>query len=288
MVDVVCALDAKALLGEGPLWDVTDQALYWVDIKRHEIHRFDPVTGEDRKWTTPEDVGSLAVRDDGNLVIAMTSGFYYFDLDTGKARPLCNPEPDLPDNRFNDGKPDRQGRFWAGSMHDPETEATGSLYRLDADHSCHRMVEGIICSNSLCWSPDDRVLYYADSFQRTIWAWDYDPVSGEIDNRRDFIKFPDDDGVPDGATVDVDGFIWVAVWNGWRLDRYDPTGRLVSQVELPTQCPTCPAFGGAELNVIYITSATIKIDERSKQPQAGGIFAVDAGVRGLPDVRYKG
>ena len=290
MNEVSCVLDAKALLGEGPLWDVAEQLLYWVDIKRREIHRFDPRTGRDEKWSAPEDVGSLALRERGGLVVALTSGFHYFDPATGKFVAVAKPEPDRPTNRFNDGKPDRQGRFWAGSMDDGEVAATGALYRLDADLTCTRVVDGVVCSNALCWSPDSRTLYYADSWQRTVWAWDFNAADGSIDNRRVFVEVPKGEGVPDGATVDAEGYIWLAIWNGWRVTRYDPAGRVDRAVRLPVQCPTCPMFGGPRLDVIYVTSASIKLtpEQRQAQPLAGGVFAIGVGVRGLPEARFKG
>lgn len=289
MKEVSCVLDARAFLGEGPLWDVSEQVLYWVDIKRREIHRFNPATGADEKWSTPEDVGSLAVREQGGLVVALSSGFYYFDLNSGETTAIVNPEPELSGNRFNDGKPDRQGRFWAGSMDDTEARPTGSLYRLDPDGSCLRVIDGgIAISNSLCWSPDDRVLYHSCSLQRTVWAWDFDAASGTIDNRRELIKLADDDGVPDGAAVDAEGNLWIAIWGGWRVDCYAPDGSLKDSIKLPVECPTCPAFGGPDLEIMYITSASNKISNAEKQPQAGGIFAVETDTKGVAEVRFQG
>jgi sugar lactone lactonase YvrE len=196
MTEVGCVLDARSLLGEGPLWDPQARVLYWVDIKRREIHRFDPTSGRDEQWSTPEDIGSLAVRAKGGLVVAMKTGFHMFEPATAKFTPVFDPERHLPGNRFNDGKPDRRGRFWAGSMDDAEKSPTGGLYRLGSDFTCKRMVDGIICSNALCWSPDDRTLYYADSCKHTIWAWDFDADAGEISNRRVFVEVPPCEGDP--------------------------------------------------------------------------------------------
>jgi sugar lactone lactonase YvrE len=173
------------------LWDVGEQGLYWVDIKRRLIHRFDPATGEDKSWPTPEDVGSLAVREQGGLVVALKSGFHFYNLETGEAASLSLPQGQPGNNRFNDGKPDRLGRFWAGSMDDHEKSPTGGLFRLDKNLECKQMVDGIICSNSLCWSPDNRVMYYADSWRRTIWAWDFELETGTIRNRQCSLKSRD-------------------------------------------------------------------------------------------------
>src|ERR1700678_555799 len=208
-VKVTCVCDSKAILGEGPYWDVTDQRLYWVDIKGRLIHRLDPATGQDETWATPEVVGSLAVRAKGGLVVALRSGLYFFDLTTSQATPAVLP-PGHPDhNRFNDGKVDRQGRFWAGSMDDLEKEPSGGLFRFNTNLDCHQLVDQITISNSLCWSPDGRTLYYSDSTQRRVWAWDFDVNSGQISNRRVFIQLPSTDGVPDGATVDAEGYFWL-------------------------------------------------------------------------------
>ena len=290
MTDVTGVLRANALLGEGPLWDPQERVLYWVDIKGREIHRFDPASGRDERWTAAEPVGSLAVRAGGGLVVALRSGFHFFDPATGRTTPIVNPEPERTENRFNDGKTDRQGRFWAGSMHDPETKPTGSLYRLDGDLSCRRLIEGLVCPNALCWSPDSRTMYHADTGYRTVWAWDFDPERGDIANRRMFVEVPASDGAPDGATVDAEGFVWLAHWDGWRLTRFDPTGRAERVIRLPVQRPTCPAFGGPDLDLLYVTSASINLspEERARQPLAGGVLALHPGVRGLPEARFLG
>ncbi len=290
MTDVRCVLPARALLGEGPLWDAGEGVLYWVDIKGRSVHRFDPATGHDAQWPVPETVGALARRAAGGLVLALRSGFHFLDLDTGAIRPVARPELERAENRFNDGKPDRRGRFWAGSMHDPEVAPTGALYRLDPDGTCHRMVDGFVCPNALCWSPDGRTMYHADTPQRVVWAWDSDPDRGEIANRRVFARISPDDGAPDGATVDAEGFVWLAHWGGWQLTRHDPTGRTERVIRLPVQCPTCPAFGGPDLDVLYVTSATVGLSpaELAAQPCAGGILALDPGVRGLAEARFPG
>jgi sugar lactone lactonase YvrE len=290
VTEVRCVLPARAVLGEGPLWDPEDRVLYWVDIKGRAVHRFDPATGRDSRWAVPDVVGSLARREAGGLVVALRTGFHFLDLDTGALTPVAQPEPERPENRFNDGKPDRRGRFWAGSMHDPETRPTGALYRLDHDGACRRMIDGIVCSNALCWSPDGRTMYHADTLRRVVWAWDSDPERGEIANRRVFIELSGNEGAPDGATVDAEGFVWLAHWNGWCVTRHDPTGRTERTVRLPVQRPTCPAFGGPGLDVLYVTSASIGLSAEAlaAQPWAGGVLALDPGARGLPEVRFRG
>ncbi len=285
MTDVTCVLDCRAELGEGPLWDVAEQRLYWVNIKQREIHRFDPATGRDEMWPAPEAVGSLALRAQGGLVVALRSGFFFFEPATGAFQPVVEPEPERRENRFNDGKPDRQGRFWAGSMHDPEKLPTGGLYRLDIDRTCKRLVDNVVCSNSLCWSPDGSVMYYGDSYAGKVWAWDFDTATGEIANRRVFAERPAEEGFPDGATVDAEGGVWVAYWQGWRVTRFDPAGKVERVVKMPVEKPTCPAFGGKDLDICYVTSAWIGGE---RQGQAGSIFAFRPGVKGVAEARFRG
>jgi L-arabinonolactonase len=290
MTDISCVHDAKAILGEGPFWDIAGQRLYWVDIKGRLIHQFDPSTGTDKQWSTPEVVGSLAVRRKGGLVVALRSGFYFYDLELGRATLAAHPAHHPGQNRFNDGKTDRQGRFWSGSMDDNEKDPTGGLFRLDAKLRCEQLVDGIIVSNSLCWSPDSRTMYFADSPRRSVWAWDFEPETGTISNRRPLIRFSEKDGVPDGATVDAEGFIWLAHWDGRRVTRYDPKGRICQEVKFPVQRPTCPMFGGPNLNLVYVTSASIHLSSRelAEQPHAGSLFVFETEVPGLPEMPFQG
>ena len=290
MSEIECILPAGAMLGEGALWDAAGQALWWVDIKGRLIHRYDPSSGRNESWPAPHDVGSLALRARGGLIVAMKHGFYFFDPASGGFTLIAEPEADMPENRFNDGKPDRQGRFWAGSLHDPETAPTGGLYRLDPDLSCRRMAAGIGIPNSIAWSADDRVFYFADTMDRAIYAYDFDWDSGAIANRRVFCTMEDQPGNPDGSTVDAEGCLWNAQWDGWRVVRYDPGGRIERIVELPVQKPTSCMFGGPDLTTLYVTSAIWDLDEAAlaRQPLAGSLLAIEVGVRGLPEPRFAG
>jgi L-arabinonolactonase len=290
MTEIRCVIDAQTILGEGPLWDERDEVLWWLDIKCREIRRYSPASGQEVVYEAPEEPGSLAVRERGGLVVAMASGFHFFDPSEGRFVAVLDPEPNLEMNRFNDGKPDRQGRFWAGTMNDPPTRQTAALYRLDADLSCHRIVENVCCSNALAWSPDSHTMYYADSFRYRVWAWDFDPDSGEIENRRDFINLEWSGGIADGATVDSEGCYWLAVPNTGKLLRFDPSGELMTSILLPVDQPTCPMFGGAELDTLYVTTARFNRPSEvlTTQPQAGGLFALDVGVKGLPEARFRG
>ena len=286
MTDITCVVDARALLGESTYWDSRAERLWWIDIYGKKIHRYDPISGRDEAFDAPEYLGCLAVRERGGLVLSMASGFYFWDEASSRFDPIVDPEADMRDTRFNDGKTDRQGRFWSGSMFEAPGKSPAkiaSLYRLDPDLSIHKMVEGIGCSNGLAWSPDGKTMYYADSHTPYVWAWEFDPATAEIDNRRLYIDLAFMDGIVDGATVDVEGCYWLTVPFKGKLMRYDPDGKLMRTIDMPTDLPTCCEFGGKDLDILYVTSATLRRtpDELKEQPQAGGLFAIDVGVRGL-------
>lgn len=283
---VGCVHEAAARLGESGFWDTRSQSLFWVDITSRRIHNHDPATGRNAVWQAPEDVGCVATHGDGGLVVALRKGFYRFSLETGAFAPIFIAGEEPRTNRFNDGKTDRQGRFWCGSLDEKEVAPSGSLYRLDHDGRAERIVQGIICSNALCWSPDGTVMYFGDSVRGLVWRWDFEPGSGAISNRRVFVEVPVSTGVPDGATVDADGFVWIAHWGGWRVVRYDPNGRIDRVVMLPVSQPSCPAFGGRDLMTLYVTSAAIGAAQPAKEPLAGGLFAMDVGVKGIAEVAY--
>lgn len=290
MSDAVCILDAKARVAESPVWCPIEKALYWTDIYKPAVGRLVPATGATASWPMPQPVGSIALRRDGGIIAATRLGFVFLDTRTGAIEHLHNPEPDKPENRLNDGRCDRQGRFWAGSMVETLTSKGGSLYRFDPDRSCHRMVEGLIVSNGLAWSPDGKVMYHSDSRQRTVWAFDYDTETGNIRNRRVFAESKDGEGRPDGAAVDEEGCYWSARYAGWRLVRHAPDGREIQVVPMPVESPTMCAFGGDKLDVLYVTSAgqNLSPGTAGRQPHAGGIFAMSVGVRGLAEPRFAG
>jgi L-arabinonolactonase len=284
------AVDARNKLGEVPVWDVAEQALYWIDIEGKKLFRLDHASGAVRDWTFAERIGSFALRRQDGLVCAFESGFAFFDPASGAVQWIARPEAMIRRNRFNDGKCDRAGRFWAGTMDDRLTEHTGSLYRLDPDGNAHRMDGGIGISNSLAWSPDDKVFYFADTMDGTIYAYDFDAATGEIANKRVFATTDTQPGSPDGSTIDADGYLWNAQWNGWRLVRYAPDGRVDRIVDLPVQKPTSCMFGGPDLRTLYVTSATWDLAGAAlaAQPWAGGVLALDVGVAGLPEPRFAG
>ena len=290
MIDVRCVANPRALVGEGPVWDDRRQALWWIDVKDPRLFRYDPASGKNLELNMPERIGCIALRAGGGLIGAFVTGFKWIDPETGAVTPIVDPEPDRPGNRFNDGKCDRRGRLFAGTMDNAEVACTGTLYRLDPDLSVQVMCTGVHLSNGLGWSPDDRVLYYTDSLRRTIWAYDYDLETGAISNRRTFARVPEEAGVPDGLCVDADGYVWSAHWGGWRLTRYAPDGRVERVVKMPVPQPSCPAFGGPDLDVLYVSSAAIEMTpaDFAKAPDGGGLFALDVCVRGLPGNRFTG
>jgi len=287
---VSCVQPSNAILGEGPSWDSDQGVLYWVDIKRPAIFRWDPRLGQTGHWPMPKPVGCVARAQSGRLVFADSDGFGLLDINSAEMSRIADPESTQPQNRFNDGKVDRAGRFWAGTMDDQCVRPTGSLYRLDADRSVHCMGSGFICSNGLGWSPDNQTFYFTDSMIRTIWAYEFDLHSGELGSRRTFARLADSDGVPDGLAVDRDGFVWSAIWDGWRLIRYAPDGSIDREIPMPVQRPSSCTFGGRELKTLYVTSACLELGWSSLRsgPLAGGLFALETQVGGLPETPFAG
>jgi sugar lactone lactonase YvrE len=290
-IEATCVVDARSATGESPVWSATEQALYWVDIPAGTIFRWKPDSGEQRSWQLPAAVGSLGLRERGGLVLAMRTGFHLFDLLTEQLIFLCHPEPELAMNRLNDGKVSPEGRFWAGSMDErPERQPTGSLYRLDADHRCTRMLDGIRVSNGLAWSPDGRTMYHSDSRGGAIFRHAYDPGTGAIGPRGVFAAMQADWGRPDGGATDEEGCYWSCGISTGRINRFSPEGDLIEYVELPVTHPTMPCFGGANLSTLYVTSLREGLPDEAlaRTPQAGGVFALEPGVRGTAVARYRG
>jgi sugar lactone lactonase YvrE len=275
-------------LGEGPLWDAREGALFWLDINRARVQRYDPQTKATHIFEMPMRVTALGLRERGGFVCATEKGFYFWDGKSTSLEFITHPEEGKAGARFNDGKVDRAGRFWAGTM-DPRN-ATSALYRLDTDLSARRMEEGITISNGIGWSPDNRKMYYADSLRYAVYEYTFDLQSGSISERRVFIQVEKDFGVPDGLTVDSQGYVWIAFYDGWKVVRYTPDGKEDARVALPVARPTCPAFGGPALDRLYVTTAIDGLPEREleQQPQAGDVFVIEAGVKGLAEPMFAG
>lgn len=292
MSEVRLALAIGARLGEGPVWCPREQALYFVDSLAPELLRWHPESGAVARWPVPDLIGSFALRAGGGALLALRHGLFVFDFESGTAEPVVDLSTENPENRFNDGKCDRRGRFWAGNMHFAglPRQPRGSLYRFEADFGHVRRESGIRTSNGIGWSPDDRTMYYTDTRAERIWAYDYDLETGENTKRRDFVVVDQDAGRPDGLTVDGEGGVWSANWGGWRVVRYRPDGALDRVVEMPVERPTSVMIGGPDLRTLYVTSARDGLSEeaRAAQPLAGHVFALDLDVPGLPEPRFAG
>jgi sugar lactone lactonase YvrE len=290
---VELVLDAKARLGEGAVWDADRQLLYWVDIEGYAVHAFDPATGRDQSFALGDSVGTVVPRAKGGVALTLGRAFATLDLETRRLSVLVEPgeEKARRGNRFNDGKCDPRGRFWAGTMAVSEATAAGALYRLDPVGSVHRMLEGVSISNGIVWSLDRDLMYYIDTPTREVAVFDYDDPTGAIANRRVAARFPAGHGWPDGMTMDAEGLLWVAEWDGGCVSRWDPaTGKLARRIKIPVSRVTSCAFGGPDLEELYVTTAWSRLDpdRRRAQPQAGGLFRLRPGVKGVPAFSFTG
>ena len=283
-------LDVRAELGEGPVWDPRAGCLYFVDILRGHVHRYDPVTRSTRIYQVNQSVGAVALSAGDDPVLAVRDGFARLDLASGRVSMVAELEARAPDLRMNDGTCDAAGRFWAGTTALDERPGAGALYRLDLDGTVATMLRPVTISNGIDWTDDGRLMYFVDSATQSIDMFDVDPATGSISNRRVFVRIAADAGVPDGLTLDADGCVWVALWGGSAVHRYTPDAALDRIVHLPVTHPTSCAFGGADLRDVYITTAAIALDAaaRSRQPHAGGLFRCRPGSTGRPPHRFKG
>lgn len=282
-----CVVDARDQLGECPLWSVRENALYWVDIKGRTLHRFHPSRNEHRAMSVHEDLGCIAFDDRGGFIAGMRTGVWRLD-ERGAAieRLASNPE-DVSASRFNDGRADPAGRFLLGTVDEPKRGAQAHLYRFD-ERGLAPLVSGLLTSNGLAFSPDGRWLYHSDTPTFTVYRYAYDAQRGEIARRSVFVRLEptdDDKGRPDGGAVDSEGCYWTALYEGGRVQRYSPEGALLAEYETPARCPTMPAFGGADLRTLYVTSARggRSEEELARYPQSGGVFAMRVDVPGLPE-----
>ena len=275
-------------LGEGPIWHPMENRLYWVDILEKKIQRYDPVSNDYQVFSVGQMITAIGLRGGSNFITAGEHGIAFWDADRDIFHPICDPEKGKPNARFNDAKIDRDGRFWAGTMSTVDISST--LYRLDKDLVLTPMIRNVTISNGIGWSLDDRIMYYNDTRRHTMYAYDFDHESGAISNKREFVYFGDNAGSPDGLTVDAEGFIWCALWGGWRVERYSPEGKCVQTIEVPVEQPSSCAFGGEELDTLYITSAREGLSEEklADQLEAGNLFACQPGVQGLPEPKFAG
>ena len=285
-------VDVKTTLGEGPLWDVDEQRLYWIDSFDGRVFRCTEDGREVRAWDVPQKIGSMALRKSGGAVVSLQRGFHLLDFNSGDCELIVDPEPDKPNNRLNDGKVDKLGRFVAGSMDTMEEGPNGALYRLDPDLSLHTLDTGIIVSNGPCWSPDGDTFYFADTWTGEIWAYDYDQESGGVSNRRTFTAVDTSGGgAADGSTVDSEGCVWNALVYDSKLVRYTPDGEVERVIDMPVKKVTSVMFGGPNLDVLYVTSMAKPPLPRFPGDGVlrGSLIAIyDLGIMGVPEPRFAG
>lgn len=284
-------VDARAELGEGAIWDSRINRLYWIDISGKRLFQFDPQQNKTRSWGVGQLIGTVVPRACGGLLLALQEGITAFDPLTGKMDLVARPaEYDSASFRFNDGKCDPAGRFWVGSYSILPTKQPGILYRMDPDRSIHPMVRGVGTSNGITWHRERKVMYFIDTSLLRVDAFDYDEASGSITNRRTVLTFPGGAGRPDGMAIDAEGMLWIAHWEGSRVTRWNPqTGECIQTIWIPALRVTSCAFGGPDLDRLYVTTARGKSpQEVLEQPHAGGLFVAHPKVRGLPAVPFSG
>jgi sugar lactone lactonase YvrE len=286
----ICVLDIKASLGECPVWSAAEQALYWVDINAPSLNRFDPATGRNIAMPMGESIGSFALRRSGGFVVALRSGLWLARADGTPERRVADAPYDTAHHRFNDGRCDSAGRFFAGSMNEKRDANSASLIRLDPDFRVTRILDDMMVSNGLAWSPDGRTMYHADTPTHRIRAFAYDVASGIPSSPRVFAQWDGETDRPDGAAVDSAGNYWSAFYRGGRVVKLSPRGDVLAEYATPAMCPTMCAFGGADLRTLYVTSARQmrEADELARLPQSGGIFALAVDTPGLPEPHFAG
>ena len=287
---ITCLDTPRCSVGEGPVWDVAEQALYYIDILGKCIHRHHPATGRNDRFEVPDIIGSMALRAGGGALVALKDGVYTYDFATGATQPVARPGNPNPRVQFNDGKTDRFGRFIVGSTDGQMKEALGEVYSVDAAGNCSVIDRGIVISNGPCWSPDNRTFYFADSVPRHIYAYDYDPDTGTATNRRVFANTAEFGGIPDGATVDTDGLVYSAVCDGGLIAVFRPDGRLERTIPMPVKLPGSVMFGGPDLDLLYVTTLDPAFLGRNDGGElAGHTFVIEGlGARGIPEVRHGG
>lgn len=284
--DQVAALELefKATLGEGAIWHPTENKLYWVDIEGEQLHVYDPGTKQNKSYPVGSRIGTVVPISSGGVLVALQNGIHKMDLKTGKLEFLVNPLPDSA-MRFNDGKCDPTGRFWVGSLAMDSRKKSSSLYRMDTDKTVHTMLNDVTISNGIVWTADRKTMYYNDTPTLTVQAFDFDNSTGKISNRRVVITIPSGMGAPDGMTIDAEDKLWIALWGGYAVARFDPdSGQLLQKINVPAPHVTSCAFGGKNYEILYITTARawVKPGTLTEFPLSGSLFAAKPGVKGVP------
>jgi sugar lactone lactonase YvrE len=284
MVQVELTYESKSILGEGAFWDHKNERLYWVDIDGLKVHIYDPKTKENRSFDTPTQVGTVVPKNKNEAVIALADGVYMLNTDTGAINLLSDVESAMTYNRFNDGKCDPNGNLWVGSMHIEQSSPKANLYKVDPLGKATKMLDSITISNGIVWTQDKKTMYYIDTPTGHIRAFDFDPINSTISNERVAVVVPESLGYPDGMTIDSEDKLWVGLWNGNSVARFDPiSGTLMSKIEVPAHNVTSCSFGGKNFEILYITTASVDMteEEHKKYPLAGSLFEVKPGVVGV-------
>jgi len=277
-------------LGESPIWDAVNERILWVDILNGEVHQYGSKNGFYKIFRANSMIGAIALCKSGLLIAATQNGFAKIDLEKETLVEIVDPEEHLKNNRFNDGKCDPAGRFWSGTMAVLDTPEAGSLYALEPDFSVSVKIQRVGCSNGIAWSPDGNLMYYIDTPTRQVVAFDFNIITGGISNKRVIVDISQIDGYPDGMTVDSEGMLWIALWGGWKIARYNPiSGKMIHSIRLPISNISSCIFGGKNLQDLYITTAKIglSLDEIEKQPLAGRLFVIkNTGFQGLHMAKF--
>lgn len=285
------AVQHTCLLGEGPVWDAKRKMICWVDILKGGIHEYAPEQKIHTTIPVHQMIGAFAVCTNGNFIAALQNGFAFIDRISGETNMIADPENHLPNNRLNDGKCDPAGRFWAGSMSLSEQPNAGSVYVVEKDLSITKRIAGVTISNGMAWSVDHQTWYYIDTPTREVVAYDYDKITGQITNKKTIIEIAREDGYPDGMTIDNEGMLWIAHWDGWQVSRWDPVnGKKLLRIQLPAARITSCTFGGENLEDLYITSARVGLteEELKNQPLAGSLFILPGcGFKGMPAFEFE-
>ena len=287
MSQVELALAAQAKLAECPRWHAAHKKLYWIDINSYQLHRLDPVTNEDEFLQFDEEIGCFAFRKNGGFILAMRSGYYLLDAWNTELKFISDPEADLDKTRFNDGRCDAKGRLFAGSYYPPKDYDGANLWCLGADFVVNKVADDLLTTNGIAFSPDNKYFYYSDTPKHVIYKCDYDLETAKVSNRQTFHQFEYGNGRPDGASVDVEGYYWAALYEGGRVVRISPNGDVASEINVPASCPTMCAFGGEDMKTLFITSAGGRPEEEKEQyPHNGDLFKVQVDVAGLSEFDF--
>lgn len=284
-------LDTKSVLGEGPIWNDETHQLYWVDIERRQLHLYTPGVDKLQSFPTEERIGTVVPIASGGALVALQNGIFSMDLSNGDMTLINNPLDTVSNVRFNDGKCDPVGRFWVGSMTMNGETGSASLYVMNDRHEVKKVLDNVTISNGIAWSLDQKTMYYIDTPTMQIRAFDYDVATGDISNPRVVVSVPEGAGAPDGMTIDEEGMLWVGMWGGSAVARFNPeNGELMQKIEVPAPNVTACAFGGKDLDTLYITTATqgMNAEQLKQYPKAGGLFAAVPGVKGVPANFYVG